>query len=104
MSHISQFRTYMYVFALLFRVLPYSKTRLCSSSDSRWRSPSPPSQPLEGRRPRPKELGDLAMLYGSDSFERRSFQQMMDETLQVLGSFRFDDFSRCQCWCAGQTP
>jgi hypothetical protein len=39
-------------------------------------------------------MGTVAFgkMYGSASFERSSFQQMMDETLQVLGSFTFEDF------------
>lgn len=39
-------------------------------------------------------IGTVAFgkMYGSASFERSSFQQMMDETLRVLGSFTFEDF------------
>nr|CAB3452624.1 unnamed protein product [Digitaria exilis] len=31
-------------------------------------------------------------MYGSDQFERTSFQRVMDDTLRVLGSFTFEDF------------
>ncbi|KAF7102537.1 hypothetical protein CFC21_103654 [Triticum aestivum] len=39
-------------------------------------------------------IGTVAFgkMYGSESFERTSFQRMMDETLRVLGSFTFEDF------------
>ncbi|KAM0872956.1 hypothetical protein ACQ4PT_038408 [Festuca glaucescens] len=39
-------------------------------------------------------IGTVAFgkMYGSASFERSSFQTMMDETLRVLGSFTFEDF------------
>uniref|UniRef100_A0ACD5UEY2 Uncharacterized protein n=1 Tax=Avena sativa TaxID=4498 RepID=A0ACD5UEY2_AVESA len=39
-------------------------------------------------------IGTVAFgkMYGSESFERSSFQRMMDETLRVLGSFTFEDF------------
>ncbi|TVU13374.1 hypothetical protein EJB05_40426, partial [Eragrostis curvula] len=40
-------------------------------------------------------------MYGSAQFERSSFQEVMDETLRVLGSFTFEDFfpaSRLARW------
>lgn len=45
--------------------------------------------------------------YMSDSFDRSSFQGMMDETLRVLGSFTFEDFfpsstlARCADFATG---
>ncbi|KAK3143018.1 hypothetical protein QOZ80_4BG0356580 [Eleusine coracana subsp. coracana] len=59
---------------------------------------SPPATPIDLREKlyalNDGIIGTVAFrkVYGSAQFERSSFQQVMEETVRVLGSFTFEDF------------